>query len=128
MRESDTVAIKVSGVRHISQVDHIETWQKTLPGVSGVRHISQVDHIKNSLNPDSQVSGVRHISQVDHHTRFQVLRVLVSGVRHISQVDHPNLNANSTESRLRCGMRITASAANPERTDAFLIRRSDAPQ
>ena len=74
------------------------------------------------------VSGVRHISQVDHLQSFEDGSVDVSGVRHISQVDHPNLNANSTESRLRCGMRITASAANPERTDAFLIRRSNAPQ
>ena len=96
--------------------------------VSGVRHISQVDHTENGDVFRIDVSGVRHISQVDHSISTITGKALVSGVRHISQVDHPNLNANSTESRLRCGMRITASAANPERTDAFLIRRSNAPQ
>ena len=118
----------VSGVRHISQVDHVVKKALYSSPVSGVRHISQVDHT-NSLQPGLRiVSGVRHISQVDHMAYTIRAGHGVSGVRHISQVDHPNLNANSTESRLRCGMRITASAANPERTDAILIRRSNAPQ
>ncbi len=124
----DYKPLSVSGVRHISQVDH--SLVKSLPGkpVSGVRHISQVDHQNINAIRMQNVSGVRHISQVDHVIFSVPYKHKVSGVRHISQVDHPNLNANSTESRLRCGMRITASAANPERTDAILIRRSNAPQ
>ena len=56
--------------------------------VSGVRHISQVDHVILKVSVSEYVSGVRHISQVDHDATHSDSVEIVSGVRHISQVDH----------------------------------------
>ena len=52
-----TVSLSVSGVRHISQVDHTENGDVFRIDVSGVRHISQVDHSISTITGKALVSG-----------------------------------------------------------------------